>query len=94
MIEFDPHCDLCCKREPITTQYYEDNVVWIVDCLKCQVPMAVLKRHATDPKQHERNHCIKITEQLFPEATLDFRMKTIPDHFHFHVLLPKKDNKQ
>ncbi|MBA7623579.1 hypothetical protein ES703_30976 [subsurface metagenome] len=76
------NCPLC-TRELKTTLYYEDNVIWIVDCLKCHCPMAVIKRHnpTATPDETLRIRCqfAKLGVGIFDDAP-----RKIKDHYHAH----------
>lgn len=81
-------CSLCRiyeKREISTTLYWEDKTCIVVGCKSCGVPMLVLKRHATVPTHEERLHMVTRADQLFPKCYKRFTMRTIKDHYHFHV---------
>jgi Zn ribbon nucleic-acid-binding protein len=77
-------CPLC-KAEKLTWWYYEDSLCWIADCKTCGVPLAVLKRHTTQPTPEEVEHMVQIAKKLFPGKRIDFTMKSILGHFHFHT---------
>lgn len=49
-----PLCRLARDREIFTRLIYEDELVIVVDCLVCRVPMAVLKTHRREYTEGER----------------------------------------
>lgn len=77
-------CPLC-RREARTKHHFEDDVLWVVDCLTCGVPMVVLKRHVATPTDWERAYAKRIGEALFPEARFDDTPRSIPEHWHAHL---------
>lgn len=74
---------LLCLREKKTHWYYEDDRIWIADCLTCRVPMGVTKKH--NASEEDRKYLRKKMEEMFSDATLDDRMRAIPDHYHVHA---------
>ncbi|MBI2862325.1 MAG: hypothetical protein HYX89_05865 [Chloroflexi bacterium] len=87
--DFDPRCPLCLRHER-TRKYHEDDLVWIVDCEICYVPMAVLKRHTMRPTSEERQHVLNqlgtLAAKLPDEGWhTDDVMRRIPDHYHVHL---------
>ena len=76
-------CPLC-VRELKTTLYYEDDLLWIVDCLTCHCPMAVIKRHSptATPDEIIRIKCqfAKLGVGIFDDS-----MKKYKDHYHAHL---------
>lgn len=77
-------CPLC-AREPKTRHYYEDDVLWVVECLTCRVPMVVIKRHSPDPTPEEYEYAKRLGFRLFPERSFDDRPRSIPGHWHAHL---------
>lgn len=77
-------CPLC-AREPKAPVHYEDDRIWVTECLTCRVPMGVLKRHTSHPKLEEALHLARKIEELFPGRRLDDRMRSIPEHYHMHA---------
>jgi len=73
-----------CERALLTTLYYEDDLIWVVDCLTCGCPIAVLKRHVDipDPQELLRIKCIFAQLGI---GIFDDSMKTIKDHYHAHL---------
>lgn len=84
---YDESCDLCgltFDRETKTTVHYEDDDIIIVDCLICQVPMAVLKEHRASFTAREKESITAKFNELFGDATPDFEQRRIPTHAHVH----------
>ncbi|MFH0883747.1 MAG: NAD-dependent epimerase/dehydratase family protein [bacterium] len=85
---YDPSCDLCglvFDEEIKTTKYYEDDQIVIVDCLICQVPMAVLKEHRATFTEDEKTRLEKTFFDLFgKEGKPDWEQRRIPEHAHVH----------
>ena len=88
-------CELC-KRQRITKFYYEDNLVWIVDCQTCSsknkpIPMGALKRHTLEPTVAEieslERALNRIGSQVFGNGrfVIDRSMRKIRDHVHYHA---------
>lgn len=50
-----PLCKLTGDRDITTRLVYEDDIMIVVDCLICQVPMAVLKAHRPSFSESEKN---------------------------------------
>lgn len=88
MRRYDANCDLCALAfdgEIKTHKHYEDDDFIIVDCLICQVPMAVLKDHRPRFTDEEKKRLMKVFEELFgSEHHPDFEQRRIPDHAHVH----------
>ncbi len=78
-------CPLC-EAEELTEWYYEDDLIYVCDCLSCGVPMAVIRRHDEEPTEEERRRIEEVVEDLFgKDAVFRGEMRSIPDHFHDHV---------
>ncbi len=88
MRKFDRCCDLCAltyEHEVKTKKHYEDDDFIIVDCLICQVPMAVLKEHRPSFTEEEKQRLLKIFADMFGEDQHpDFHQRRIPEHAHVH----------
>lgn len=85
-----PHCSLCRlwhDREIATALHYEDDLIIIVDCSKCKVPMIVVKRHDVRVTPEEMSSINEVTLQLWPGATLRCAPRAVKDHFHCHVVI-------
>lgn len=83
------HCDLC-ELKPLTKRYFEDDLIVICDCLTCQVPMVVLRRHTMSPTKEELERIEEKVKEIFGEEKFKgFRKKqrNIFDHMHYHILL-------
>lgn len=77
-------CDLC-VAEKITPWYYEDERVWVADCIYCWVPMVVLKEHGLGTQEDYKYMVAKAKELFGEDCYIDAHMGLIPDHRHFHV---------
>lgn len=77
-------CPLC-AAEKITRWYYEDERIWVADCLVCWVPMVVLKEHGLGTRAQFDYMVLKARELFGDDCYLDPHMRLIPDHRHFHV---------
>lgn len=91
-MQYSPGCPLCRlwhDREVRTPLHYEDELIIIVDCAKCRIPMAVIKRHATEATLEEMVRINEVVQRKWPGATLRCEPRAIKDHFHCHVMLPK-----
>ena len=80
-------CELC-KAEKLTKWYYEDDIIWIADCLICRIPMVVLRKHKNTLSKDEEEHINLKVKELFGE-NFQFRkeQRRIKDHLHWHILL-------
>lgn len=80
-----PLCRLYEKREIVTPLHYEDDLIIVVDCSSCHVPMGVIKRHTMRPTMEEAFHLYGKLRELFPGRRIDDEQKSIPDHLHWHA---------
>lgn len=81
-------CDLCSLvqlGERARGVYYEDRTCLVVECRTCKVPMAVLKRHTSEANCREVFHMLRVCMELFPGRHVDFKRRSIPEHYHFHM---------
>ncbi len=79
-----PLCDL--KR--LTQWHYQDGEWVICDCLTCGVPMVVYRKHVPsieDIGVSKVGEMVALARKLFPERREDFKKRSIPRHFHFHM---------
>ncbi|MGE4093341.1 MAG: hypothetical protein AB7G75_21155, partial [Candidatus Binatia bacterium] len=91
----DRPCVLCVLAH--YTQWFAEFLVpvrfTILDCVACDVPMAVLGEHRVEVSPEEVAYMEKalslVAEQKFagkfPKWIFDHQMRQIPDHYHFHV---------
>ena len=85
-------CALC-KRERLTTWYYDIGEWWIADCVTCQVPMVVYIHHIVIPPPVQLSYILRflraqsdnLSHTNYPPEKYDFFRRSIPDHFHFHL---------
>lgn len=75
-------CPLC-GRKLETTLYYEDDLLWIVDCKTCRCPMAVIKRHSPTATPDEILR-IKCQFAKLGVGAFDDTPRKIKDHYHAH----------
>lgn len=83
----DP-CQLC-DAEKITPWHYEDDQVWIADCVVCMTPMIVWREHGLPDADTERAFLIQlesIAVRIYPQGhRIDGDRRRIPDHWHAHA---------
>lgn len=77
----------CSREEYRNEALLPEQVVIVVDCLTCGIPMIVLKRHTMKPNNFERVHMEMVAKEIFGE-NIKFRkqQRQIPDHLHWHIL--------
>lgn len=80
-------CDLCELVDgDVHTKKYLETKRWIVvDCDTCNIPMAVYKEHTRAVPNKEIDFILDELKHLFPDRTPRWKMRKIPDHFHFHM---------
>jgi len=80
-----------CELNQIDKLYYEDDLILILSCDTCRTPMAVLKRHTTEPTPFEagwlESHLRKVSEEVFGRGRfrIDRKMRKLPLHTHYHA---------
>ena len=80
-------CKLC-LNEKLTKRYYEDNLIWIANCLTCNIPMVVLKEHKMNLIEEEENKIINKIKEIFGNnITFRKNQRQILDHLHWHILI-------
>ena len=57
-------CPLC-EMEKITHWHHEDDLVIVCDCMTCDYPMIVLKRHTMSPTGEDIQHMKTISYEIF-----------------------------
>jgi len=87
-------CDLCTLIENIDAGTCEEAILHndsIFIAVYCNnpahpnTPMAVLRRHAADPKEEELAHLYAVMNEKYPDRKARGAGRpTIPDHFHEH----------
>jgi len=83
-------CPLCEARKA-TKRFYDGPECWCALCLRCQVPMVVLRKHDDFPTIEIRQICIKvlrIAAQAHYEKKpfwIDFERRSIKGHWHAHA---------
>lgn len=65
---------------------YEDNICKLANCRSCGIPMVVLQRHDTAATSEELEHIKKVVARLFPGKGLRGYMRSIPQHWHDHLI--------
>ena len=81
-----PLCRLTNDREILTKLHYEDDVLTVVDCQVCCVPMAVLKAHRAEFSKDDKEHVRSVFLSLSPHGgVIDWEQRQIPDHAHCHL---------
>ena len=82
----DPSCQLCrlvYEREILTRLVHEDDIIIVVDCLVCNVPMPVLKAHRASFSVSEKEHIRNILREI-GGGVIDWEQRKIHDHAHCH----------
>jgi len=86
---YTPSCPLCRlwhDREIKTPFHYEDELIIIVDCTTCKVPMVVIKRHDIQVTPTESARIEEVVNRKWPGATLRCAPRRIKDHYHCHII--------
>jgi len=86
--KIDKECELCKLIEGniITKKYYEDDIIIIVSCEHCNVPLLVLKRHTMQPTKNELSHMNRLMINRFPDRYVRKKQRSIQDHLHWHLI--------
>jgi len=79
-------CPLCVLKIRDNT-YYEDELIIILNCKDCLIPMIVFKEHSMDIPKNIQSWARLISKQIFGSG-ITFRTKQgkILDHMHFHII--------
>ena len=89
--EVIPECELCnlVKGNVKTHLYDKDDLVTIVDCLRCgkDHPMIVWNKHTMNLTPEEFNYMYGRIFLLFPKALIRFDQRQIKNHLHWHIIL-------
>ena len=81
-----PLCRLANDRDLLTILHIENNMIIVVDCLECRVPMAVLKAHRSSFSDVEKDHIRAVFHRLSTDGgIIDWEQRKIPDHAHCHL---------
>lgn len=80
---------LLCAAERITERHYEDDDIWIADCMVCMTPMVVWREHAI-PDLVAEGTFLELLDlaaaRIYPEGHwIDGERRKIPDHWHAHA---------
>lgn len=76
-------CPLC-ELQKLTKWYFDEDDFVVIECLKCKIPMYVWKDHSF-PTGKEIEMLIEHAHNNFPDRDFDFKRRTIPEHYHFHM---------
>ena len=82
-----PLCRLWHDGEMTTKLHYEDELLIVVDCVTCKIPMFVIKRHTTEVSDEERQRIFDVRDKLWFGSELRCELRNIKDHYHCHVIL-------
>lgn len=79
-------CELCilvagCFK---TKVHYRNQLVTVVDCLACNIPMLVFN-HCGEATEDERRQAENIIGELFTYSKIRKEAKKILDHEHWHI---------
>lgn len=80
-------CELCKLTQWLDIRsklYYRDDIIYIVDCLTCGIPLIVFVRHG-DATDEERRHAMIILDELFTYESVRTKARKILDHEHWHI---------
>ncbi len=83
-------CELCVLAR-LTEWLYEDELVVVVLCESCGVPMVVLREHEIELGEESRQRVLGTLTEVAGtyygkmEFYVDEHMRQIPDHLHFHA---------
>lgn len=82
------NCDLC-ELKQITKWYRNSDTFAVLDCVNCNVPMIVLKRHTTQITKNEydilQNLLFDLESYEGISGIHDYEMRSIPHHWHMHI---------
>jgi len=78
-------CPLC-KLEIQTKQYYTDEKIVILDCMTCNIPMLVFKRHGAEAPLEWKLYAEKKVKGIFGnQIYFRTRAKQVKNHEHWHI---------
>lgn len=82
------NCQLC-EAERLTEWLFEDEEIWIAECIVCLTPMVVWKQHGLPEETLEQAFLERfklIASQRYPHGWwLDTKRRRIPEHWHAHA---------
>jgi len=99
LIKGCPLCDIFLepKKNIITKLYYpsfdeiKSSEFVIVDCKTCKIPMVVIRDHVTDLSRSLWGRILYTSKKEFGyNMKLRYRPRTVKDHWHAHIILPKE----
>lgn len=76
-------CELC---NAIKDAIWIEGSFFGLICKSCKIPMIVLKHHKENLSVGERNEMINIIKKRYPNYILRGYMRSIPDHWHDHLI--------
>lgn len=80
----DESCPLC--KRVFTREIFRNETnepFFIIQCLTCRDPMLVFRSHVP-PTQKQMEQAKAVFSSLFPNKEIDFEMKAIRQHTHWH----------
>ena len=87
-------CELCdlIRGNFKTPFYFRSDLITVVDCQKCGIPIWVLNRHEQDISDEDKEYARLQCSYYFPADDIRFReeQRTIKDHRHEHVIIEGK----
>jgi hypothetical protein len=82
--EYSKDCPLCVLKIR-TKVYHETDDFIVLDCKDCELPMFVMKKHGL-PHNGFKKFIYDVMLSIYPGAKLRKEMRSVPDHFHFHIV--------
>ena len=80
---------MLCTAERVTPWHFEDDEVWVADCLICSTPMAVWRTHGLPDAAVEKRLLERlgaVAAERYPGGYwIDPVRRRIPDHWHAHA---------
>lgn len=82
-------CSLC-ELDDVKKVYFESKKFIVMNCDSCQCPMIVFKHHVKRARSRIDGQMVwrlsKVCDSLYgyKKWTLDKKMRSIPDHVHYH----------
>jgi len=79
-------CELCelCTSTVMTKLYFKSDLMIIVDCSTCRIPMLVFRNHGA-ANEDERRKARNVIDALFDYTALRTTPRKILDHEHWHI---------
>lgn len=73
-----------CEHKYKTTVYYDDDVVWVEECVVCKDPLVLLKRHGLVLSRLEIEHIQSIVKR-WPNRKIDKKRHERSRHYQIHL---------